>query len=82
MVPIQSLIPVFNGRGTYKQRSKKLQLNAEKTADGRRLASKFRVRGYPTVIILNHEEEEIGKIIGYLPANRYLKKLKSILPKI
>lgn len=56
-----------------------LKLNAEKTIDGRRLARKFGVRGFPTVIILNHKEEEIGKIIGYYPADQYLRKLKSIV---
>jgi thiol:disulfide interchange protein len=56
-----------------------LKLNAEESEDGRRLAEKFKVRGYPTVVILNHKGEEINKIIGYMPADKYLKELKNVL---
>jgi thiol:disulfide interchange protein len=56
-----------------------LKLNAEESEDGRRLAEKFKVRGYPTVVILNNKGEEINKIIGYMPADKYLKELKNVL---
>jgi thioredoxin-related protein len=50
-----------------------LKLDAENSDDGRRLVKKFKVTGYPTVVILNHRGEEINKIIGYLPADKYLQ---------
>jgi len=56
-----------------------LKLDAENSDDGRRLVEKLKVRGYPTVVILNHRGEEINKIVGYLPADKYLQKLKNVL---
>jgi thiol:disulfide interchange protein len=56
-----------------------LKLDAEHSEDGRILVEKFKLRGYPTVVILNHRGEEINKIVGYLPADKYLQKLKDIL---
>jgi thiol:disulfide interchange protein len=56
-----------------------LKLNVQESEDGRRLVEKFKVRGYPTVLILNYRGEEINKIVGYMPANKYLKELKNAL---
>ncbi len=46
---------------------------------GREEASKFRVDGLPTIVILSPSGEELGRIPGYLPADAFLNKVKSIV---
>src|ERR1035438_3307290 len=45
-----------------------IKLNAEKDADGIRLAKKFKVDGYPTVLFIDAEENLAYKIVGFAPA--------------
>lgn len=40
-------------------------------------AQKYRVRGYPTTVILNKDGEEIGRLPGYAPD--YVKRIKNML---
>ncbi|MHB8636678.1 MAG: thioredoxin fold domain-containing protein [Fimbriimonadaceae bacterium] len=44
-----------------------IKLNAEKDADGIRLAKKFKVNGYPTVLFIDGNEKLAYKIVGYAP---------------
>ena len=44
-----------------------IKLNAEKDADGIRLAKKFKVDGYPTVLFIDADEKLAYKIVGYAP---------------
>jgi len=48
-----------------------IKLNAEKDADGIRLAKKFGVTGYPTVLFLDSKENLAFKIVGYAPAKDF-----------
>ena len=42
-----------------------IKLNAEKDADGIRLAKKFSVSGYPTILFIDSHENLVYKIVGY-----------------
>ena len=48
-----------------------IKLNAEKDADGIRLAKKFGINGYPTVLFLDASEKMQYKIVGYSDAKTF-----------
>ena len=48
-----------------------IKLNAEKDADGIRLAKKFKVDGYPTVLFIDADENLAYKIVGFAPAKDF-----------
>lgn len=51
------------------------KIDAEK-GEGPELAKKFKITGYPTIVFVNGEGEEIDRIIGYLPAKDFLIAMK------
>lgn len=51
------------------------KIDAEK-GEGIELAKKFDVSGYPTVVFVNGEGNEIDRIIGYFPAKDFLSIMK------
>ena len=54
-----------------------LKLNAER--EGRRLARKHRVRGYPTILFFDHTGKLVGRIGGYLKPAPFAAAMKRIL---
>lgn len=55
-----------------------MKVDAEK-GDGVALAEMFEARGFPTVIFLNSEGKQLGRVAGYMPANEYLKFTKELV---
>lgn len=55
-----------------------VEIDAEK-GDGIELAKKFRIGGYPTMVFLNAEGEEVDRIPGYLPAEDMVGELTRIV---
>jgi len=53
-----------------------LKLNAERA--GRSLARRYGVRGYPTILFLDHKGKLIGRIGGYLKPGPFANALKRI----
>lgn len=51
------------------------KIDAEK-GEGIELAKKFGVSGYPTVLYVNSDGEEIDRIVGYFPAKDFLPLMK------
>jgi thioredoxin-related protein len=51
------------------------KIDAEK-GEGIELAKKFGVSGYPTVLFVNGDGEEIDRIVGYFPAKEFLALMK------
>ncbi|MCS6789937.1 MAG: thioredoxin fold domain-containing protein [Bacteroidia bacterium] len=51
------------------------RLDAER-GEGRELASKLKVRAYPTIIFFNSQGVEIGKWVGFIDAPRFLSLLQ------
>ena len=47
-------------------------------AQGEQLAGKFRVRGYPTIIILDSSGREIDRIMGFRRAPDLMEELQEI----
>jgi thiol-disulfide isomerase/thioredoxin len=56
-----------------------LKLNAERDPDGVALQKKFAVGSYPTVLLLDAKGEEFERMEGYLPAPRFLDRLRSTI---
>jgi thiol:disulfide interchange protein len=56
-----------------------VRLNAEK--DGREVAARFRVDGYPTIVFLNASGAEVGRIPGYMEAGPFLEELEEIFKR-
>jgi tetratricopeptide (TPR) repeat protein len=50
--------------------------NAEKDTA---LAEKYRVNGYPTVILANSSGQEIDRLVGYAPAPEFIKGINDLL---
>ena len=51
-----------------------LKIDAEK-GSGPMQKEKYRVRGYPTIIVLDNSGNELDRIVGYLPPEDFLKEL-------
>ena len=47
-------------------------------AEGARMARKFRVRGFPTIIILDSKGQEVDRILGAMSAPDLIEELKLI----
>ena len=54
-----------------------LKIDAEK-GSGPKQKEKYRVRGYPTIIVLDNSGNELDRIVGYLPPDNFLKELNRI----
>ena len=54
-----------------------IRVDAEARRD---LASKYRVHGYPTAVILDSSGRELQRIVGYKPAKDYAAALGKALP--
>jgi thioredoxin-like negative regulator of GroEL len=52
-----------------------LRLNAETDEEGVRLARKFQVSGYPTLLLLDPEGDEIDRLQGFMPPERFLQSV-------
>jgi len=54
-----------------------VKINAE-LGEGPGLKKRYKVPGYPFIVFVNSEWDEIDWIIGYLPADRFLERVKEI----
>jgi len=57
-----------------------LKLDVE-ASPGRAMANKYGVDGLPTIVILSGEGKELGRIPGYMPAERFLETVKRYASK-
>ncbi len=53
-----------------------IKLNAEKDPDGVRLAKKFGVNGYPTIVFIDSQEKLAFKVVGYEPAKDFAASME------
>jgi len=53
-----------------------MKVNAEK--GGTELARRFEVDGYPTIVFVDALGEEVDRIIGYLPPDRFVEEVRRI----
>jgi thioredoxin-related protein len=51
------------------------KIDAEK-GEGPDLAKKYAVNGYPTIVFVDGKGDEVDRIVGYIPAKDFLKKIK------
>ncbi len=55
-----------------------MRLFSDTDAEGRRLARRFNVRGYPTIVVLNIKGEEVGRLVGVRGARKLIRDLDAI----
>ena len=60
-----------------KERVVPLRLDVD--SNGRARSREFRIDGLPTLLILNADGREIGRIPGYLPPDAFLQRVQSLL---
>jgi thiol:disulfide interchange protein len=66
-------------RDLFEKRFVAMKLNAEDKGEGTDLAKKFKVRGYPTAVIVDPASKgEVDRIVGFSPADQYAKRLREI----
>lgn len=56
-----------------------LKLDADR--EGKELAERFGVDGFPTVVFLDGRGTEVGRIPGLLPAGPFLEELEDVLAR-
>jgi thiol:disulfide interchange protein len=54
-----------------------VKLDAER--EGRDAARRYRVQGFPTILFLDAEGREVGRIPGFMPAAPFLEELGDVL---
>ncbi|HEY3267309.1 MAG TPA: thioredoxin fold domain-containing protein [Armatimonadota bacterium] len=58
-----------------------VKLNPEKDAGGKEFAKKYEVKGYPTILFLNRQGEEVHRLVGYAPPANFLNELRAARKK-
>ncbi|MFQ5741401.1 MAG: thioredoxin fold domain-containing protein [Acidobacteriota bacterium] len=56
-----------------------VKLNAETNPEGVRLARQFAITGYPTIIVLDPEGEELDRMEGYFPSREFEESVELAL---
>ena len=57
-----------------------IKIDMEK-GEGINLARQFKIQGYPTFIILNHNGKELGRIVGGAQISQFIQKVEDVLVK-
>ena len=52
-----------------------LKLNAETDEEGRQLQGRFNITGYPGMLLLDGEGQEMGRISGFVPAGAFRERV-------
>jgi thiol:disulfide interchange protein len=55
-----------------------VKVNTDKNRD---LAKKYKVSGLPTIVFMNSKGTEVGRVVGYQPADQFVKSMKTALSK-
>src|SRR5213594_3749122 len=55
-----------------------MRLFSDTDAEGRRLARRFNVRGFPTIVVLNIKGEEVGRLVGVRGTRKLIQDLDEI----
>lgn len=45
------------------------------------IARKYGIRGLPTILFLSSDSKEVSRVVGYRPADEFLKEMNSVLAK-
>jgi thiol:disulfide interchange protein len=64
-----------NVKQVLKDKMVAIKINAEKGAD-KSVAGKYKVRGYPTMVFVDGDGKEVGRLVGYRDANKFLKDIE------
>lgn len=60
-------------------RDKVVPLSLDVEGSGRELSNEFRVDGLPTILMLDPDGHEIGRIPGYTPPSGFLQRVEGII---
>lgn len=61
----------------------KKKITPEIAASNKKLGSEFKVEGYPTIIVLDKDGKELGRMVGYGgdSPSAYIKKIENLMAK-
>ncbi|MBF0430184.1 MAG: thioredoxin family protein [Fibrobacteria bacterium] len=59
-----------------------LKVDVDKHPESEALAARFGVHGIPDVVVLNDAGVEVGRIVGYVPWDAFLERLKKMLKPV
>lgn len=62
-----------------KQSEKYVALKTDAEKEGKDLATKYKVRGFPTILFIDGKGDVYGKIVGYQPAKDFQKSVAGVL---
>jgi thiol:disulfide interchange protein len=65
--------------GLLADRAVPVKIDGER--EGKILARKYRVDGYPTIVFLTADERELGRVPGYLAAEEFVQAISGWLPE-
>ena len=60
-------------------RDQVIPLSLDVDGNGQELSNKYRVDGLPTILVLDGDGREIGRIPGYMPPTGFLERVEGIL---
>ena len=55
-----------------------VRLFADTDPQGEQLANRFGIRGFPTILVLNPQGKELGRVVGFRPSGRLIQELQEI----
>jgi thiol:disulfide interchange protein len=55
-----------------------VRLFVDTDPQGEKLAEKFDVRGFPTILVLDAQGKEVGRVVGARPSSRLIQDLQEI----
>lgn len=64
---------------TYLLRDRVVPVSLDVDGDGRDLSDRYRVEGLPTILVLDADGRELGRIPGYLPPTGFLEMMKELI---
>ncbi len=77
--PCKMMAPVFESLSEeYKEKVKFVKVNTEENPE---LSASFSIQGIPALVIINNEEE-VDRIVGYVPEAELKSRIDGILEKI
>ncbi len=55
-----------------------IRLFADTDPQGEQLSRKFGIEGFPTILVLNPQGKELGRVVGFRPSSRLIQELRDI----
>ena len=64
---------------TGKSGDRVVPVSLDVDGDGRDLSARYSVEGLPTILVLDADGREIGRIPGYMPPTGFLERIQELI---